>query len=651
MPYLAPSENLFTIQEYPASPSVQVKYNGSGIHSITGPVPMVSLNKSINRSGSGQIDNIATNINLSGKIVRYSGESTSDPNGSGIKSITKAIADLQQLFASCPIAPFEITCGTDTVLAVSGARVKSFNAERSENNWVLTADYSIELEYYEPSIEGSPLVSNTSDTWSIEPLDDYIYSSFSIGVSQRPEYNNPNLKPTAPTAGSTQPAGSLNGSNSSATLNIINVPQFRISHRLSAVGLPATGLCYSNTDNTNAGPGAAYLEAKKWVQQRADISLNYSQYNQNASYSGYPNFMNTPNIGGFDKTFLYNHIRTTNFSASEGSYEINDTWLAMPTGIKYVEDYSIDSSTDDKFVKTVRIQGNIKGLSIESFDIMGSGGMVPDKDGKIDLTYSSGQLSGPLNGVGGLLDVNSQSSSTNIHKNKYENAVDAWINDIKPYLYRRASLVLNSPDRTSDYINPAASPAPPPNNPIYCKENLLNIIPVSTAEGHDPRKGTISYSCEFTNRFKLISGVISESISISDTGPTDSISETVVIGRRLGPVIQSLNTKTSTRKDISIEVTVVPPSSVNGLFMTNSLCPLYTGGTVYTTIDQIVEGLKPFGDRPASIFGNLSRRNVAGQAYVSADNQSWNPADGRYSRQVTWIYQHCDNNYSNYLDT
>jgi hypothetical protein len=240
--------------------------------------------------------------------------------------------------------------------------------------------------------------------------------------------------------------------------------------------------------------------------------------------------------------------------------------------------------------------------------------------------------------------------------NKYINAASGWLNDIKPYLYRRAHIALNSPDRNSLYINPAASPAPPPRNPVYSKENILNIIPVSTTEAHDPRKGTINYTYEFNNKFTLISGVLAESININDTGPVDIINEAFVLGRRLGPVLQSLGSKTSSKKDITIEVTVMPPTGLAGFVMTNKECPLWTGGTVYSTISGIIDGLKPFGDRSTSIFGNLSNEtrtggtnNIAGQVYVSQDNQTWNPTEGRFSRSISWTYQTCTNARS-YLD-
>ena len=57
----------------------------------------------------------------------------------------------------------------------------------------------------------------------------------------------------------------------------------------------------------------------------------------------------------------------------------------------------------------------------------------------------------------------------------------------------------------------------------------------------------------------------------------------------------------------------------------------------------IIEGFKPFGDRDAGVFGNLvSRKDAHGQVYVNKDDQSWNPTEGRYTRQISWTYQTCN---------
>ena len=656
--------------------AVSIYYNGTGLHSITGPTPFISINKKFNRDNAGAIENILTSMTLSGKILRTNNIDNSSliPPGTGTAAIVGAVNVLQNLF-SCGVGTLSVNCGSSGIINATGVRVESFSANKSNDNWIFSADYEIALEYNEPVRSGGYRVRNTSDSWTIEPLEDYTYTSFQIPITQKQEYHNPQLKPIPPTDDIPQPPAAQNVSNVGpflpvdTNLQITNIPQFRISRKVSAVGFPTS----PGTGNICASGGGvgSYLEAKGWVMERLATS-----FHGNTSVSGMGYFTRDDARGGaltnFEKTFVYNHLRSTEFSITEGSYSVNETWLAMPTGIKYVEDYTVEASTDTNFIKTVRVQGSIKGLNIASFAMMeGSGGLgiVPTgSGGHIDLSYSinSGILASGnfINDQHPILDVvktspiaNSQSHITSMSASKYVNASSGWLYDIKPYLYRRAHIALNSPDRGNTlYINPAASPAPAPRNPVYSRENILNIIPVSTTEAHDPRKGTINYTYEFTNKFTLISGVIAETININDTGPIDVINEAFVLGRRLGPVLQSLGSKTSSKKDITVEVIVMPPTGLAGFTMTNKECPLWTGGTVYTTIVGIIEGLKPFGDRSTSIFGNLVNdtrtggpTNVPGQVYTTQDNQTWNPTEGRFSRSVSWTYQTCTNARS-YLD-
>ena len=666
----------FNIMEAPitgTTRAVEIIYNGSGIHRITGPVPIMTINKTFERNGVGTIEVIKNAINLTGKIMRNGIESDTDidPPGTGLASILGAISNLERLFKSQDFGNLDIKCGTLYPLSMTGVRLVSFSTSPTPDNWTFTADYSIELEHYSTvNSVGDPLVHGTSDTWSIEPVEDYIYTYFNTEVVTKEEYHNPKLLPTVPSQGNTVPAAFVGpGGVASISLSTYNIPQFKISRKISAAGIPNAASMPYLAPNTTRNPAIsglgnrAYLEAKRWVESRLDTGFMGTINNNTAGYVnsglGYITDTRSPTstLSIFDRTYLYNHLRTVNFSITEGTYEINETWLAMPTGIGYTEDYTIESSTDDKHVKTVRVQGSIKGLSLVSLPVLTGDPlyMNPANDGKINLSGSLQQFpQSTFSTAPKILDNITQNSiNTTLHSNKYHNANSGWVNDIKPYLYRRAHLVMNSIDRNKKYVNPA-TPIQFPSNPIYSNESLLNIIPISTSEGHDPKKGTISYNCEYSNKFNMISGTISESITISETNPVDVISESFVLGRRLGPVLQSLGARTSSKKSVNIEVTVQPPSSIQGFLMTSVECPVYTGGPVFGVIDMLIEGLKPYGDRGNNIwmFGNLDLRTGPkngnqGQVFVTENNISWNPTEGRFSRSVGWVYQPCNNNRPN----
>jgi hypothetical protein len=588
-----------------------ITFAGRELKDITGPVPLVDLAYTFNRDGAGHLRSVSTRITLSGKLLNQ--RAADDPAAdNGVSPVLDKALNLESHFLANDGEELIIKCGEEgTETKFLGCRIADISVNKTGDNWVRTADYSITLESKsgagdcshadsegnEPSVF---YVDNPVDSWSMEPIEDFIGD-----VSPNPKTNNIEWHNPFNSPGGTDLSADPNSPTSSPS--VTNSPHFRVSHRVSAVG-------FTTSSNTNA----AYLNAKAWVDSRLNLSKDKNDSalatptTGVSGCSGMPHiFKDTTGLAGMvdNSTVLYNHNRQISYSVTDGSYEVSDTWLAMPVGQKSIEEYSIEVSTDERYIKTVRVQGNIKGLYIR--DIIG-GGSGPSSKGSLVLGPSG----------------TSSSTDPALGKSKYDNAENSWISGIKPYLFSRAMSVMGGADRTVDYVNPtnAALSSTRPNNPIFSKERALNPIPVSTTEGHDHRKGTITYSYEFTNRNIVISGAISSSLSINDTGPTDVISENFVIGRALGPIIQSMGTTTSSRKDVSIDLTVFPPMDEKGFHISNVKCPMYTGGYLWNKVNTLVDDLAPAGSV---------------QYYRSANNYSWSPIDGRFTLNKSWIYQSC----------
>ena len=620
------------------TPAVVVEFNGTAIHSITGPVPIVSLSSQINLNGNGLPDSTTHNIELKGKIVRTGpGQPVTFPYAN-ISGILGGISDLKKLFRDNTSGMFKIKCGTSTPMyEASGVVVTAFSASETSNNWTGTADYSISLQH-ETALTDDPneQVKERNESWSIEQIDDTSYTNLAANVTGRAE----TLNPYGNSAGS-----NVGGSSASNSLSIITIPQFRITRRLSAKGLrvTSTGTAAQTYDlGTNS-----FNKAKVWVHNR----LNNYIFNNGAAAQG--QIGATPTITSpFTTTHLFNHTRSTTMDVANASYEVNDSWLSLPVGIPYTETYSIDISTAEGHTRTVRVQGNIVGLVYENDSILrGLSAVLPggtEIHNPINLNYS---LQPGDAGSTNYASLDTGKTDFTQAQTKYQNALIGWISHIKPFLYRRACYGMHNLDRTTEYL-PIANVSTPigwatgsntgqgnPNNPVYSIERLLNVIPVSTSEGHDPRKGTISYTHEFNNVHNLIDGVISQNISINNEAPSDTISETPVIGRALGPILSKTG-RSSAKKTVSVDIVVRPPIEINGFFQTNSLCPVWTGGMVYNKIENLIEGNKPFGIADSSIFPGLVK-NRLGIAFVTSDQTSWSPTTGRYSRTVSWIYQPC----------
>ena len=633
---------------YENGPCVDVYFANSGLRTDLdlGAAPIVNLTRDYIRDGGGSFIGMNNRISLQGKIF---------PSGGGLSGISGVMLQEQKLRDLFKRSAGDILIKNDSnAIVFSGinAKVTSYSANNTPDNWSMSLDYNVELEFFEEMVE-SPIdnkhyrVSSVSENWSIEPQE-MIYSSISRSITKQPE-----------TEPSQSADGSSNSQDISKQISISGIPQFRITRQLSAVGVPSSGFSnhigktadgskleynYVNaTSNQNNGTAVvnqdAYLNAKKWVEDRSELA-----FNQSVNNAGYSPFLTlNKNLAGFQDVHLYNHTKTVNFSVIDGSYETNDSWIAIPCGILFTEEYTIESSTDERFVSTVNIQGTVNGLSVPKFDekmIKTTGipmtGNSPRN--KINLEgYNKEGLTGSPSDYGHY-------NTVSLKGNRYDNANSGFIKNVKPYLYERACMVLNSSDRTQNY-NPTQGNIfnENPGNPAFRKQRRLNYIPVSTSEGHDPLKGIITYSYQYTNKTKVFSGVISESVDINVNGPGDVVAEAFVIGRPLGPILQNLNTRTSTTKSVNIEIVVVPPSTSQGFLLDNTACPVYTGSQLFAQVEDLVEGLKPYGDVRTSVFDSATAASQ-GNVFVKTNTFSWNPIEGRYARNVEWVYQPCQLN-------
>lgn len=613
---------------------VEIKFAGSGFSQdlSLGPTPLVSVSREYIKDGAGSFIGINTKVNLDGHIhfqapngwnKSISENASHDPSASLTTLLTKekSLADLLRLGRG----DLEIYVEGSKTFEGKNAKVLSYNADRTPDAWGQSIKYNIDFEFYEPLNKTDNrykeyFVSSIGESWSVEPVENYIFTAMSRTVSKQTE---------------TEPPSAVTASNN---VYITGIPQFRITRRLSAVGLSKPNYAshfdknhsseYNFITATKTAENDAYLQAKTWVDDRLKLPFS-STDNPDSQFTS--TLSSDYTFTAFDKLYLYNHNRTINYSITEGSYEVNDTWLALPSGVSYIEDFTIESSTDEKYVKTVRVQGTIRGLQVNQASVVTSSPDVPNtQTGKLSLAA--------YNATG--------QTASNLKSEKYENAKDAWIDRIKPFIYSRACVAVNSPDRNGPYYDASYNGGTlPPGDPTVKTERLLNYIPVSTSESHDPLKGIIGYTYEYNNNLKIFSGVISENVNITTNGPGDQVAEIFVLGRPLGPVLQSLNTKTSTSKSINIELVVPPPTSSAGFSLKNSDCPVWTGGYIFQTCEKLIEGQKPYGQRFNPPY-KVAKNGSVGTVFVKTDTYSWDASEGRYTRNIEWVFQPCSDNTS-----
>ena len=345
---------------------------------------------------------------------------------------------------------------------------------------------------------------------------------------------------------------------------------YRISHNINATG------------KTHFGPDGkqkAWEQAKKFVQHRLG-------YNPSGNY---PNIMGQIGSGTLNLVDTYrgfNHVRSENLSESAGSYSVSENWL-IASGNAYENfNLSISSSTDNPFV-SVSIDGNIKGLSEYS----------PSGFGGDDLSKAYGH---PVNG--GRDPATPPSGAYDNALGKYHEISNTGQFGLTSKVYKRA------------------------NNSVAVQ---LNSQPKSVSLGTNPYTGEVTYNLQFDNRpTNIISGVLSETISVNDTYPGDIFAVIPVLGRKTGPVLQYIGGRTEYRRDISINLvmdyTSVPYGSGRNPLLLKK--PSVVEPTA-TQIGSLIKELSPAGEPGIRKY------------FVSPPTESWNPKEGSYNFNLSWTYE------------
>ena len=157
----------------------------------------------------------------------------------------------------------------------------------------------------------------------------------------------------------------------------------------------------------------------------------------------------------------------------------------------------------------------------------------------------------------------------------------------------------------------------------------LNSQPLSISVGTNDYLGEITYSTQFDNRpSNIISGVLTESISVNDTYPGDVFAIIPVLGRKTGPVLQYIGGRTEYTRDLSIN-----------LLMDYTKIPYGSGrNTLLLKKPSVIE---PSATQIGNLIKELSPQNEPGirKYFVSPPAESWEPKTGSYSFNLTWTYE------------
>jgi len=295
------------------------------------PVPIVSINKEIQKTGDGQSIGTTFSLSLEGDLV---------PGATGLNGIVNIGEEQDRLMAAFSASgqgyEFKIECGGEDLIRCF-PRINSINFEAGQ--WVDVAKYTIDLEYdrdFATDIgapwndnhrSGSgvkePLISSAEENWSIEQTES---NFFHLEIAQTGN-NKPTFIDSAP-------------------------PSFTVTHNVSAVGKPVI------VSGVIAAGGYAWQQASGYVIPRLGFD------NEKITRNGAMCF----DQGG--KLIATNQSRTVSFGELDGSYDVTETWTVYSSGIwaSGVDSLGASDSWEvnvdtgfESSLTTVSIQGTITG--------------------------------------------------------------------------------------------------------------------------------------------------------------------------------------------------------------------------------------------------------------------------------------------------
>jgi len=293
------------------------------------PVPFITLNQSEISNKDGRIGTKYT-LSLDGTLSTAPADSLG-----GIANVDTLQDNLRAAFAQDGLC-FDLKCGDTTLLKCYPKLAGPIVFQPTNNNWVYTTAYTIELEFEDfYSENNAPYVEQASEEWNVEFAQDT--SNYNIALSGV--------------------SGQVSGLYYS---NDVNPTFWRITHSLSAVG--QSHFTHTTGGITGTRPKEAWEYARDWCIGRLGFDSGVLQD------SGVLN-LNITGVSGYE---LANHIRATTRSETNGSYSVNESWLAAVSGsgalLGAIEDFNVEvnQSAEDDFTQ-LSVNGLVQGIETISY--------------------------------------------------------------------------------------------------------------------------------------------------------------------------------------------------------------------------------------------------------------------------------------------
>ena len=285
------------------------------------PVPMISLSEKFDKNSDDAMLGTTVSATLTGTLTPLPAATDG-----GLDQII-ALQDLLRAAMETDGAHFVVKCGADTLID-KYPRVVDISFSQSNNNWTLTSQFTIMLEWDATQLTDTdndslaPYLKSSNDSWTIEFQDETKKFSWSA-----------------------------NGTTDANSVIL------RVSRNIGAVG--------KRVYQSGGVIKEAWEQAQEWVTGRigwdggvGGDTILASQGVLNLSTGTYNH---------------YNHMRGNTTDVTNGQFSVTENWLVMDTGVagspgQVKEDFSIDVRRGlDSDITTVGINGTIHGLEVRDY--------------------------------------------------------------------------------------------------------------------------------------------------------------------------------------------------------------------------------------------------------------------------------------------
>tara|TARA_R110000823_G_scaffold267453_8_gene387442 strand:- start:1675 stop:3714 length:2040 start_codon:yes stop_codon:yes gene_type:complete len=636
------------------------------------PAPFVSIDKSFDKSGDGQILGVVYTITINGTLVPDRGSPSTHSaatNGFLVDSADKIISGhvhahsytdilkkqqlIRKLFSKKNeggrldiAAPFT---GGATVTCYP--RIVSINFPEQAPGNIYVQPYTVVLEadqltgagVVDPddmNAAGHEMISAASENWDFSESQDVVIHHTADGKIDKTfkTYQvSHNISATGKrkfnitTDGADGLEDKKHGRDqlSAAGKGFFNKLETTTTYKCEDLSYSTEATCLAADKKWSPAEletGAAWYQARDFCRKKLVHGLhingvqniktsdgNLTKYGVNLP----PTLSEDHGLYGTTATELraFNYVKAESVGELDGTFSVTETWTLAPQGARVFEtmDFSIggDSSSGKT---TVTISGNIQGVG---------GGDVTDYD--FDTPNHD-------------LEDKGATDSINDNDLKMTNA-EYHFDKLSPVLYLHAK-------NMSGISGLAPSP-------------------ITSMVAKNPIAGIITYNYTFEDRKYYIPDVLSESVSLNDNYPGQIIALQQVIGRKRGPVIQDIGTQGVWKRTLSISCAVdvdstnfcKDSSGDRTLHTTSAECIAVTGNKWATNANKISDDYSDANAKkpsmvetivaPDKISQRTAIRNLinafkpTGLAVYNdtSPSESWDPQTGAWSYNIGWIYE------------